>query len=284
MATVSEISLVIGSKGYRIRSDDTYLKAMRPGLVHRVEVALRRTVGANRFEPRMARLYATLIRPTDVVLDVGANIGCTSILFAQLAKRVVAFEPVAKTFAFWQHNIDASGHRNCQGINLALGSERKNAQMHYSEANRSGAFVSDAVEGVGEVAEVEVRRLDDVAAELGLDTIDFIKIDVEGYERRVIEGGWSTIVKHRCLVQMELNSWCLNAMHRVALPDFFDFLLESFPIVYCIEKSRFADIRKAPVRWHVMHENIVHQRFKEMVVAFDSSRLERFRSRYKEIL
>jgi FkbM family methyltransferase len=284
MANTSEVRLAIGGRTYRIRSDDTYLKAMRRGVTHRVEAALRQAVGANRFEPRMARLYAALIRPDDVVLDVGANIGCTSILFAQLARRVVAFEPVPKTFDFWRQNIDASGHANCLAMNFALGDDNKTSHMHYSEANRSGAFVADSVDGTGESAAVDVRRLDDVVGSLGVPVVDFIKIDVEGYERKVIEGGWSTIAANRCLIQMELNSWCLNAMHRVALPDFLDFLLDRFPLVYCVEKGSYANIRKIPVRWHVMHENIIERRFKEMVLGFDSSRLQRFHSQYTELV
>jgi FkbM family methyltransferase len=283
MQSTAEIRLSIGTKSYRIRSDDTYLRAMRRGTLPRIEAAVRRALGANRFEPRMVRLYSTLVRPQDVVLDIGANIGCTSILFAQMARRVVAFEPVPKTFAHWQRNIEASGHLNCSGMNMALGDENKTAQINYTESNRSGAFVSDSVVGAGESAGIEVRRLDDVVAGLDLPAIDFIKIDVEGYERRVIEGGWSTIAANRCLVQLELNAWCLNAMHRTSLPDFLDFLLDRVPIVYCVEKDSYADIRKIPARWLVMHKNILQQRFKEMVVGFDASRLERFHAAYTEV-
>lgn len=283
MANTSEVRLAIGAGTYRIRSDDTYLKAMRRGRLHRLEAVLRQAVGAHRFEPRMARLHATLIRPADVVLDVGANIGCTSLLFAQLASRVVAFEPVPQTFAFWQQNIAASGHDNCVGLNVALGNENKSSHMNYAEGNRSGAFVCDSVESPDAGTGVEVRRLDDLIASLDVPAVDFIKIDVEGYERKVIEGGWSTIAGNRCLVQLELNSWCLNAMHRVSLPDFLDFLLDRFPFVYCVEKGSFADIRKPAARWHVMHENIIEQRFKEMVVGFDAPRLARFRSQYAEV-
>ena len=50
----------------------------------------------------MVRLFSKLIRLTDVVLDIGANIGCTSLLFGQLASRVLSFEPSPST---WQ--VDA---------------------------------------------------------------------------------------------------------------------------------------------------------------------------------
>jgi len=155
--------------------------------------------------------------------------------------------------------------------------------MNYADSNRSGAFVSDSVVGAGDSAGIEVRRLDDLAASLDVQAVDFVKMDVEGYERKVIEGGWSTIAANRCVVQLELNAWCLNAMHRTSLPDFLDFLLDRFPLVYGVENGSYADLRKTSVRWLVMHKNIIEQRFKEMVVGFDASRLERFYSQYTEI-
>ena len=72
-------------------------------------------------------------------------------------------------------------------------------------------------------------------------------------------------------------------MHRTSLPDFLDFLLDRFPLVYGVENGSYADLRKTSARWLVMHKNIIEQRFKEMVVGFDASRLERFYSQYTEI-
>ena len=133
--------------------------------------------------------------------------------------------------------------------------------------------------GGGESAVIEVRRLDSVFPTLGIDKIDFMKIDVEGHEGKVIEGGWESIVKCKPVIQLELNSWCLNAQQRIALPDFLDFLCDRFPIVYGIQRMEYADIRSPSGRWLVMRKNILEQRFKEVVVAFDAPRLEAFRAR-----
>lgn len=278
------ISISIGNGNYRISSDDVYLKQMRSGAKNALNSMVRRAVGMNRFEPRMAQLFGTLIPTGAHVLDIGANIGCTTILFAQMAQTVDAFEPTPQTFEFWRKNISTCGHTNIRGHHCALGDENKQSQVSYSDHNRSGAFVMDMVDpGEGSKADIEVKRLDDIFPTLELPRVDFIKLDVEGYEGKVIEGGWSTIEKYRPVIQLELNSWCLNAQHRISLPDFLDFLIERFPIIYGIEKTSYTDVRNHAGRWLVMRENILEQRFKEMVVAFDSTQLESFHKKYSAI-
>lgn len=281
MSTPRTASVRIGGARFNITSDDQYLKQLRPGIRNAVVNAVRRAAGRDAFEPRMAKLFATLIQPSDICMDVGANIGCTAILLAQLGAQVVAFEPTPHTFSSLTRNIDQSGLRNIRCHNYALGSTEGGAKVTYSDSDRSGAFVGEP--GVGQTADIEVKRLDDVFAILEIPRVDFIKLDVEGFEGKVIEGGWNVISSHRPVIQMELNSWCLNALQRIALPDFLDFLTHRFPIVYGIEKSSFTDVRTPSGRWTVMYQNILKRRFKELVVAFDPSQLERFHPQYTKL-
>jgi Methyltransferase FkbM domain len=137
---------------------------------------------------------------------------------------------------------------------------------------------------LGESASIEVRRMDTVFPTLGVDKVDFMKIDVEGHEGKVVEGGWDTISKFKPVIQMELNSWCLNAHARVSLPDFLDFLCDRFPIVYGIQRTEYTDIHSKSGRWLVMRKNILEQRFKEIVIAFDANRLDAFHASYRKIV
>ena len=278
------IDLSIGGRNHRITSDDVYLRQMRSGTGNALNSALRGLVGLNRFEPRMDKLFSSLIEKQFDVLDVGANIGCTSILFGHLARSVTAFEPTPRTFELWRGNIAASGLPNITCHKMALGSEEKHAEISYSDSNRSGAFVMDQVNpGVGETASIDVRTLDAVFPALKLPGLDFVKLDVEGYEGKVIEGGWDTIQRYRPVIQLELNSWCLNAQQRTSLPDFLDLLVDRFPFVYGIEKNHYTDVRSHAGRWLVMPKNILEQRYKEMVVAFDKASLDRFHAAYSPV-
>ncbi len=68
MRSVIEVKVDIGGKTYIITSDDDYLKYMR-----------------KKFDPEMVKLFKALANDREVILDIGANIGCTAILFAELA-------------------------------------------------------------------------------------------------------------------------------------------------------------------------------------------------------
>jgi FkbM family methyltransferase len=274
-------SIRIGHSRFRMSSDDVYLKQFRSGTGNAIANAVRRAAGADAFEPGMAHLFSHLVRRDDICLDVGANIGCTAILFAQLGKQVVALEPTPRTFSFLRSNVERSGLLNIQCTNFALGNEDKSAMISYSAENRGGAFVDETAHPDGEMAQIEVRRLDTMFPSLGIGHIDFMKLDIEGYERKAIEGAWNTISQFRPIIQLELNSWCLNALHRISMPDFLDFLCDRFPIVYGIQRREYADIHTNAGRWLVMRKNILEQRFKEAVVAFDASRLDAFHATYK---
>ena len=281
MNELKTANIRIGRSRFRMSSDDVYLKQFRSGTGNAIANAVRRAAGADAFEPGMAHLFSHLVRRDDMCLDVGANIGCTAILLSQLCKQVIAFEPTPRTFMFLKTNTERSGLLNIQCNNVALGSEDKSAAMNYSAENRSGAFVDETAHAEGEIAQIEVRRLDTIFPSLGIDRLDFIKLDIEGYEGKAIEGGCNTILQFRPIIQLELNSWCLNALHRISMPDFLDFLCDRFPIVYGIQRREYADIHTNAGRWLVMRKNILERRFKEAVVAFDASRLDAFYATYK---
>jgi hypothetical protein len=69
MAATREAMVDIGGKSFMMVSDDEYLDHIHQG-----------------FEPDMVRLFRTLVASSDIVLDIGTNIGCTAILFGDLAK------------------------------------------------------------------------------------------------------------------------------------------------------------------------------------------------------
>lgn len=82
----------IGECEYIITSDDDYLEQIKNG-----------------FEPEMVKLFKTLAAKSNGILDIGANIGCTALLFGELAKRVYAFEPSRTTYEFLRMNTERQG-------------------------------------------------------------------------------------------------------------------------------------------------------------------------------
>jgi FkbM family methyltransferase len=255
-----ERDVKIGDKVFRVASDDAYLEGM-----------------SAEFEPDMVEIFTRLVKPDFQVLDIGANIGLTSLLFGGLASSVRAFEPSPTTFNFLSRNIRAAGLENVQLNNFGLGKQSRRFELTSAPGNRSGAFVSDITrlsDGY-RVEKIEIKRGDEFFSHFTkCDRIHFIKIDVEGYEQNVIEGLKRTIKASRPVVVLELNHWCLNAFQRISVPDFFDFLLRIFPYVFALHGRSVKDIRKPSERYEVMYEHILSLKYNNLIAAFDVKQLQ----------
>jgi len=246
-------------------SDDTYLDQSKGG-----------------FEPDMVRLFESLVTPGDHVLDVGANVGCTALLFSDLAREVRAFEPSPTTYGFLDRNVRAAKKSNVRTFAYGLGAKRETSELTFSPDNRSGGFVSNLTKAsVGHTTEtIRIETLDESFAELGIPRVDFMKIDVEGFEKSVLEGGRETILRDRPIVVLELNHWCLNAFQRTSVPDFLDFLRSIFPQLWAVDGTQAANLHDVSQNYHVMYNHIIHFRFANLVGAFDAERLRSFFSAY----
>jgi FkbM family methyltransferase len=249
----------IGDKNYRIVSDDEYL-----GRVEGV------------FEPEMSSLFMTLIRPNDIVLDVGANIGCTSILFGGLAKKVYSFEPSPTTFGYLQKNLSAANLLNVFAFNHGLGSHTSSETLTFSSDNRSGGFVSNKLHlEAGHLTEViTIVDGDSFLQEKNVDRVDFIKIDVEGFELEVLAGLKSVLKNSSPLVILEMNHWCLNAFQRISIPDFIDALLIYFPVLYAVNGEELLNLHDPEQRYVVTIEHITQgMKFQNLIGCYDHSRI-----------
>ena len=263
---MKEYNVDIGGKKYAITSDDDYLEHIRSG-----------------FEPHMVKLFRTIASGSEVILNIGANIGCTAILFGELSKRVYAFEPSQTTFAFLKKNILASGLHNIFIQNIGLGSKSGEYPLTFAPSYRAGGFISNLTQAsAGHMIErIVIRKMDDIVRSLNLSSIDFIKVDVEGFEGHVLRGATQTLALYRPVVLLELNHWCLNAFQRTSIPDFFDLLRSMFPILLAVDGLNYMDLRDESDSYIVMYHHILHMRFSNILAAFDENKLDKFRSLYK---
>lgn len=271
------VKVRIGGKLYIIVSDDDYLLYT----IVSDDDNLKHIEGD--FEPLIVSLFQCLVNDGDIVLDVGANIGCTAILFGDLAQEVHAFEPSPTTFEFLQKNIQRSGHKNIVAHKFGLGAEPGEFTLTFSPANRSGGFVADQTKpSAGHVYEtIAIRQMDEVVNALNLPNVDFIKIDVEGFEGSVLRGGQQTLSAYRPVAVMELNHWCLNALQRTSVPDFLDHLRSIFPILHAVDGNNYLDLYDEGESYKVMYHHILHARFPNIVAAFEKSQLDNFYRDYE---
>jgi len=138
--------------------------------------------------------------------DIGAFHGLLTLLFSQRASQVVAFEPNAKNRARLEVNLKINGIRNVLVRGVALGAQPGVGQMIWDAASPGGArVVSGSSGGEG----IEIGTLDqEVAA--GLVLPDFVKIDVEGFEQQVLEGGRETFTRLRPELFIEIHGNTMN--------------------------------------------------------------------------
>lgn len=158
-----------------------------------------------KFESELIAHCAAHIRPDSTVIDVGANIGLHTVHFAQAARlgKVICFEPARATFARLLKNV--AGLANVIPLNVAL-SDTGGLRQFFVTAD-------DAYSGLKDTRRKEVLYQEWVPCFNG-DTIlepltrgthvDLIKIDVEGFERQVLEGMRALLTAHRPVICCEI--------------------------------------------------------------------------------
>jgi len=156
---------------------------------------------------RLANVCAR--RRIDCFLDVGANTGFYSIMFAvkQLAPRIIAFEPDPGNYVRLVANLALNelGQR-IEAVPLALG-DRDGEVTLYEGAkwNRGESTIAEPDQTPKEVTHrVKQARFDDLLALAGQNLI--IKMDVEGYEFQALAGMTRTLADNACYLQVELYS------------------------------------------------------------------------------
>jgi len=129
------------------------------------------------------------VRPGQTVLDVGANLGYYTLLFARavgVSGRVFAFEPVEDNVKLLEQNIELNGYRNVTVIRKAVIDTTGLGQMFLS-TSCCGNHTLFAPEENSSSVRVETISLDEYFHEYR-GRIDFVKIDAEGAEGRIVRG------------------------------------------------------------------------------------------------
>lgn len=154
------------------------------------------------FESAILKKLEEFLAEKMVIFDIGSNIGNHSIYWAKKmrAEKIYAFEPVLSTYKILQRNIEINGLNDViLPLNIGL-----------SDTDGNADFLSYSLESVGSTSlvqsgdgEMAVRRLDSLPFLDELDKVDFVKIDVEGFEHQVLQGGKTFFHKFRPAVMIE---------------------------------------------------------------------------------
>lgn len=178
------------------RGDDGLYRAAGDGLT--IAVADRRrlslyTRGVRRRLNRLASDYglSELSLPDrPIFVDCGANSGEFGVWLGHVEARYVAFEPDPFAAAALRAN-----NPGADIFEMALGESEGIATLSLATASADSSLVGSGnpVKAPEGGVEVRVRRLDDVIAEIGITSIDVLKIEAEGFEPEVLAGAMSAV-------------------------------------------------------------------------------------------
>ena len=163
----------------------------------------------------LASTITRLVPPASVVFDVGAHAGQYTKLFARAAAegRVYAVEPGSYARSILRSVVWLHGLANVVVLTMALGAVSGLGTLTLPVKRRGSLGFGLAHLGAPQgrwraVAQelVALSTIDAVVAALGLDRVDFIKADVEGWEVRLLHGGADTLRRFRPRLLLELAS------------------------------------------------------------------------------
>lgn len=156
------------------------------------------------FEPGILRLIKKNLTTDSVYFDIGTNIGQHAIFASYFCKHVYAFEPDNKLFNQFLKNIFKNHRYNITPYRYAVGKKQEERILYGNEINLGASSLIET-HGKKKRCEVSVVVFDELVDRLQIERIDFIKIDVEGFEGDVLEGASKSITRFKPKIIVELS-------------------------------------------------------------------------------
>ena len=173
--------------------------------------------GEKGFEYKTVRIFKELAKKSDVIFDIGSNIGYYSLLSAKLnpSAKIYAFEPMPAAYKYLCINKENNQAQLLTTERTALSNMNGKAQF-YAVKSRKFLALEDHLNGdgtinadnnastFGEQFEVQTETLDSYVARKHINKIDLIKIDTEASEHLVFTGGLRVLKSFRPIIFCEV--------------------------------------------------------------------------------
>ena len=146
--------------------------------------------------------------PKAIFMDIGANVGHHSIFLSKFASQVLAFEPYPKVNMQFKQQIAHNNISNIQIFENGLSDRRETLNYYAPTGNNEGigSFDESSIgKGNTSYGKLELQEGDQVIESDSWKDIKLIKIDVEGFEKKVIKGLSRTIEEERPVIVCEIT-------------------------------------------------------------------------------
>ncbi len=172
------------------------------------------------WEKNITDHFVKSIKPDDVIIDIGANIGYFTLLSAELTGKggeVHAFEPQSEIYSALTENIRLNNFDQVIANHCGLGVATGTLILTQMPGNRGGGRILENPIQQGTQESIQIISLDDYVFTRQLTRINFIKMDVEGFELDVLKGANRvfTELKPNCLFEFSPDIWQKNKLNWV---------------------------------------------------------------------
>jgi FkbM family methyltransferase len=193
-----------------------------------------------------------------VVFDIGSNIGMTAVIAAKSgAEKVYAFEPDPNIYPFLLETVKVN-RASVDPHNIALGAEERSLSFFSNPDSASAShLVTEDTLGHSSTGIVNVSTFDAFITLHRIQRVDFIKIDVEGFEIDVLQGARDTIARFKPSALVEFNSFTMVGFRDINPRDLLRLLREIFPYVYRFKDGQPHLIDSDGAALAFIHDNLV---------------------------
>ena len=159
-------------------------------------------------EQKALDAFISRLKPTDTLIDIGANIGYTTLLFSKKCceGKVISIEPSKELYETVKKHLSLNGINNATCLNIGLGEKEKTVNLYkVSETNTGMNRIFEDSEAPFDSESIIIKTLDEVVLEEKIELIDAIKIDVEGYEYKVLKGAVNILKTKQPMLLIEVD-------------------------------------------------------------------------------
>jgi FkbM family methyltransferase len=216
----------------------------------------------HKYEEHVRRAARENLRPGDVAVDVGANVGVLTFLAAAAVGRqgrVIAVEPNPDNLQLLYRGIVLNDFDNVTVLPYAASNRRTVFSLTGGTSNTHLIGARTPIEG-GHF--VQSTILDEALGDLT--RLDFVKMDIEGHEPQALEGFARTIERHRPVLLVEFNPRCLVDLQQQDPLTFLKQIFRFYPRVRVTSAFDDNEIFESPERvwayWNERNRTIADQK------------------------
>ena len=150
------------------------------------------------YEPLETEIVKSIVKPGNICLDIGANIGYYTVLMSKLGGRVWAFEPEPSNVELLRKNVEIN-NIYAHIFDIAISNESGDKELYLSDASHGMHRMYNSIHTRNTPIKINAGQID----RFEFPKVDFVKMDVEGTEMDVLKGMINTI--NRCRPKMMIE-------------------------------------------------------------------------------